>query len=325
MRPRIIAATALAVGLLALVGLVAAVLAVGGGEGGGGQPAVRIDQGLSVAALAQGGAAQRAADVVQGGGGTAQSVVAPATGGKGGDVGFGAPFVAQQQAGQTGITVQGFGSATADADSAVLQLYFGSGGGVYGKPVPMPYPQTEPPTPGETPAPPKPIEEADLQPVIDAIVAQGVARSDIEFTGGPYYDPYSSSAILTVKVANINSLDGIIKAATDAAAGLTGIFLQNTSVSYTVKDCASLEKAALQAAVDDAKARATVFAQTLAVGLGGVTGASSYSYSPYGGTACGGGGFPGPYPYAMGGMPYFQGQPSQVQVVANVSITYSIQ
>ena len=317
MRPRIIAASALAVGLLAFAGLVAAVLATGGGEGGGGQPAIRIQQGLSVAALGSGGGApQQGADLAAQSGGAL-------TGGKGGDVGF-APFAAQQQQGQTGITVQGYGSATADADSAVLQLYFGSGGYGFEKPVPQPYPYPgSPPVPGETPAPVKPIEEADLQAVIAAIVAQGVPAGDIEFTANPYYDPYFSNATLTVKVGNVDSLDAIVKAATDAAAGLTGITLQNSSVSYTVKDCAALEKAALQAAVDDAKGRATAFAQTLGVGLGAISGASAYSYSAYGGTACGDS-FGGPYPLA-GSVAYATGQPSQVQVAASVSITYAIQ
>ncbi len=331
---------ALALALAAVAALALLAVACGGGEE---EAAIRIQKGLSVSALAQGSPGAATGQVqtrqVATGGVTefaSGAVPYPATVGKGGDLAYSGgfapyPFPAQQF-GQTGITVQGFGSATADADSAILELSFGSGGMGGVKPMPMPYPQTEPgvsPVPGEIfPTPPgaQPITEADLQPVIDAIVGQGVARSDIEFIGNPYYDPYFSSATLRVTVGNIGSLEGIVQAATGAAAGLTNIYLQNTSISYTVSDCVALEKAAMLAAAEDAKTRGTAFAQALGVGLGPVTGASHYSYSPFGPSPCdagGFGGFKGPYP--MGGMPYAPGQPSQVQVVANVSVTYAIQ
>jgi len=319
--------------VLALALAAAAVLAVLATACGGGEEeaAIRIQKGLSVSALAPGGPGAAPAEVRQTAFGSSAGVVAvPVPGGKGGDLAYSGPFgpypmPAQQQT-QTGITVQGFGSATANADSAILELMFGSGGmGGFEKPMPMPYPQTEPgvpPIPGQA----KPITEADLQPVIDAIVAKGVARNDIELIGNPYYDPSSSSAALRVTVRSVNALDSISQAARDAAAGLTNIFLQNTSVSYTVSDCAALEKAAMLAAAEDAKTRGAAFAQALGVGLGPVTGASHYSYSPYGPSPCDAGGFSGfKGPYPMGGMPYAPGQPSQVQVVANVNVTYAIQ
>lgn len=232
----------------------------------------------------------------------------------------------QLQPGGNGITVLGYGSATANADSAILELMFGSGGMGGIKPMPMPYPQTEPGVPPTTPGQAQPITEADLQPVIDAIVAKGVARNDIELIGSSYYDPYSSSATLRVTVRSVDALDGISQAAKDAAAGLANIYLQNTSVSYAVSDCVALEKAAMLAAAEDAKTRGAAFAQALGVGLGPVTGASHYSYSPFGPSPCDAGGFRGlKGPYPMGGMPYAPGQPSQVQVVANVNVTYAIQ
>ncbi|TMG01569.1 MAG: hypothetical protein E6I03_08010 [Chloroflexi bacterium] len=59
----------------------------------------------------------------------------------------------------------------------------------------------------------------------------------------------------------------------------------------------------------------------LGVGVGAVAGASNYSY--FGGTPCDPGVYPGPYPLA--GLAYAQGQPRQVQVIANISVTYAIQ
>ena len=326
---------------LALALAAAAVLAVLAAACGGGkeEAAIRIQKGLSVAAAAPGGPGAAPAEVRQDAFGSSAGVAAvPLTGGKGGDMAYSGgfapyPMPAQQQT-QTGITVQGFGSATAKADSAILELSFSSGGYGYGygpKPMPMPYPQTEPgvsPVPGEMPPPPpspQPITEAGLQPVIDAIAAKGVARNDIEFIGNPYYDPYSSSATVRVTVRSVAALDGISQAARDAAAGLANIYLQNTSVSYSVGDCAALEKAAMLAAAEDAKTRGAAFAQALGVGLGPVTGASHYSYSPFGPSPCDAGGFAGfKGPYPRGGMPYAPGQPSQVQVVANVNVTYAI-
>lgn len=331
-------------GLSALVVAGVAVLGLAcGGDGGDGddgddEAAIRTEKGLSVAALAPGGGF--GGDTVAGAQGGAPgleiAVPAPAAGSEGAAIavpGFGidpAPF---QQQGQTGITVQGFGSATVDADTAVLELNFGIDYYYPVRPVPAPLPLDdatstsdgdsapvidEPVLPDEV----QPITEAELAPVIDAIVAQGVARSDIEFVGSPFYDRYFSSATLRVTVRDLDALDGIVDAATAAAANLAEIGFQGSYVSYTVNDCAALEKAALQAAVADGGERGAIFADALGVDLGAVIGASHYIYSFYGANPCDPV-FDGPYP--LGGISYFQGQPKQVQLISNVSITYAIQ
>jgi uncharacterized protein YggE len=102
---------------------------------------------------------------------------------------------------------------------------------------------------------------------------------------------------------------------------LGDIQLSSTNVSYTVSDCTALEKEAMKAAVEDARERGAAFAETLGVGLGNVTGAAHYSYSPYGGSACGTG-IVGPYP--LGGAPYIESQSRVVQVFANISVTFAI-
>jgi uncharacterized protein YggE len=235
------------------------------------------------------------------------------------------------QQGGDGITVQGYGTASADADSAVAEFYFFSGGGV--EPVPAPDGTTSRGNSGAGSAPGSepdidlqqqevpPITEASLQPVIDALTGAGVQRDDIEFIGQSYFDKFSASAALRATIGDLNTLDPAVQAATNAAANLGGIQLQSTNISYTVSDCTALEQAAMQAAVEDAGDRAAVFAQTLGVGLGTVTGASHYSYSPYGGTACGES-IAGPYP--LGGIPYAESGSRTVQVFANISVTYAI-
>jgi uncharacterized protein YggE len=251
------------------------------------------------------------------------------------------PYYAPElQQGGNGITVQGYGTASADADSAIIELYFFANGGGGVEPQPAPAPDTssrssdgstgiavgEPVPPGGGAADSlqtvDQITEAQLQPVIDALAAAGIARADIEFIGQGYYDKYSSSATLRATVANLDTVDAAVNAATAAAASLGPIQLSSTNVVYTKSDCAALESAALKAAVDDAKDRGVAFAQTLGLGIGAITGASNYSYSPYGGSACGSA-YGGPYPLAVDSVAASASR--TVQVFANVSVTYAIQ
>ena len=323
------------VGTMGVLVLVGAALACGGdGDGGGKLSGVRTQKGLSVAALTEGLTASqpntsgRGAAVPaekQSGGVPAQSATGYDSKSAAGIAGPNARVPLLQQS-NDGTTVQGFGSASADADSAVVEFYFSRNG-----PVPdTGTRQIEPGVNGSAgvpePAAPNlqevaPITEADLQPVIDAIVGAGVPRQDVEFIGQSYFDKFSSSATLRAKVGNVDAVDGVVKSSNDAAAGLAGVVLNSTNVSYTVKDCTALEEAAMRVAVEDAKERSAVFARSLGVGVGAVIGASNYSY--FGGTPCDPGVYPGPYPLA--GIAYAQGQPRQVQVIANISVTYAIQ
>ncbi|HET8943352.1 MAG TPA: SIMPL domain-containing protein [Dehalococcoidia bacterium] len=307
-----------------------------GGDDGGDAASIRTQKGLAVAAVS----GQLGGDEATG---RSSGAPAPSTddgaesdrsSGGGADLGFkGVDFAPAFQAGQTGITVQGYGSATTDPDSAILEFYFSRSGGA--EPMPVPEPGTT--SSGSNGAADTPetisrdaavasqaaqITEAELQAVIDALVGAGVARGDIEFIGQTYYDVYYASATLRADVGNVDNVDGVVQAGQAAAANLGDIYLSSTNVSYTVSDCAALEKAAMDAAVEDANERGASFASSLGVGLGGIVGASHYSYSPYGGTACDGN-FVGPYP--MGGVAYAEGATASVQVFANISVTFAIQ
>jgi uncharacterized protein YggE len=321
-------------GLAALALLIAA---CGGDDdnGGGSASGIRTNKGLSVAAIG----AEFDPRLQSGSGeSTDQGAPAPADGSgfAGRDIagsgGFAPDIAPVLQEGGNGITVQGYGTAEADADSAIVEFYFFRGGG--GIEV-TPGASSSRGSAGATDIAAEPqapeadfaaqevaqITEADLQPVIDALTAAGVARDDIEFISQGYYDKFSSSVTLRATFSNLGSIDAAVNAATSAAGGLGDIQLSSTNVSYTVGDCATLEKAAMQAAVEDARERGAAFAETLGVGLGNVTGASHYSYSPYGGSACGTG-IVGPYP--LGGAPYIQSQSRVVQVFANISVTFAI-
>jgi uncharacterized protein YggE len=316
-----------------------------GNNGGDGVSNIRTEKGLAVAALA----AQIGGDS---GGAESDDLTAPsiaedtvARDAAGLTIDRSMPFSAPAlQASPDGITVTGYGSATADADSAIVEFYFGrsiegiaepgaDGSGSSGSSG-----STEPdtgssssdvePQPAEdlplTQVPEvQPITEAELQPVIDALVAAGIPRDQIEYLAQGYYDPYFASATLRAPVADVNAVDGVVNAASTAAAGIPNVQLQSTSVSYTVSDCAALERAAMEVALEDARERGQVMADVLAVGLGAITGAANYSYAPYGGTPCDTGYFGGPIP--LGGIEFAQGQPREVQVFAQLNVTFAMQ
>ncbi len=316
-----------------LVGSLLAVALLGGlvawaADEGGEVSAMRTQKGLGVAALTQGlASSERTAGttgLTTSNRSTGTDSIAPT--GSGNSTGVepsgGAPLLQQ---GTDGITVQGYGSATADADAAIIEFYFSRDGAASDTGTSRSAPGSSGGAAEPAPAPElqevAQITEADLQPVIDAIVSTGVARGDIEFIAQPYYDKYSSSATLRVNVSNVDSVDAVVKAATDAAGALSDIVLSGTNVSYTVNNCTALEAAAMRAAVEDANGRVAVFASALGVGFGSIVGASNYSY--FGGTPCDPGFSPGPYPLA--GVTYAEGQPRQVQVIANIAVTYAIQ
>ncbi len=237
---------------------------------------------------------------------------------------YGAERAPVLQQTSNGITVSGYGSASVDADTAVVEFYFGS----YGDAV-RPGGDPEPGSSGSGSADRAAsisaavITEEDLEPVIDALVDAGIDRDDIEFLGATYYyDAYWYSATLRVTVRDLAILGDAVGAATDASLGLEGISLQGTYVSYVVEDCAPLEEAALSAAVEDAETRAGVFASALGVTRGVLIGAQTYAYSPFGGSPCGVSNV-GPYPVAD--IAYSENRGDDVTLNADVTLTYAIE
>ena len=260
--------------------------------------------------------------------------------------GGGAALAPLEQAGPLGIVVQGYGRATATADTALVGFVVSKSGDIY----PVPLGETKPmpaerdiaveggaegstpsqPVPPEiypTPIPPTPITEADLQPLIDAIKAQGVSDADIEVTIYPasYYGYYgSSTARVTVTLHDMAKVGSLIDAGYQAVTDSGTLYIQNVGVTYSVNDCDVLLREARSAAVEDARDNGAGLAEALGVGLGDIQGASEYSYDPYGYSGCQS--QSGTPVYAQyEGPPYDPAQPAEVQIISNVTISFAMQ
>ena len=264
----------------------------------------------------------------------------------------GAALAPLEQAGPLGIVVQGYGRATATADTARVDFTVSKSGVIYPQPLPgetkplpsepgviqeggtaeggtasAPAPDITPVPPiYVTPIPPEPITEADLQPLIDAIKAQGVSDADIEVTIYPssYYGPYGSpTALVTVTLHDVSKVGSLIDAANQAVAASGTLYIQNTGVTYSVSDCDTLLKEARKAAVEDARNNGAGLAEALGVGLGEIQGATEYSYDPYGYSGCQSQSGGPVYDKYM--PPFDPAQPAEVQIVSQVTISFAMQ
>jgi len=247
-----------------------------------------------------------------------------------------------EQTGPLGIVVQGYGRATASADTAVVTFVVSKSGDY---PVPLGAErdiavedsaegsgegsapsQPVPPDIYPTTVPPEPITEADLQPLIDAIKAQGVSDADIEVTIYPdssygYYG--SSTARVTVTLHDMSKVGAVVDAGYQAVANSGTLYIQNVGVTYSVDNCDVLLAEARGAAVEDARDNGAGLADALGVGLGDVQGASEYSYDPYGYSGCQSDSEGVYYPYE--GASYDPALPAEVQIVSQVTISFAMQ
>jgi uncharacterized protein YggE len=176
------------------------------------------------------------------------------------------PAAAQGVPGQLpGIVVTGFGAASASAESAEVQIIVG----------PDMYVMS--PSTGA-------VTANDVASIIDAVVATGVDRADIELfvpavnsvfsgPGGP------GNAQLRFTIPN--PTDSTMSELSDAVyktAVTARLSIQHLGVRYTAADCASLQQAATDKAVADAQARGERLAMSLNVELGEMVQATDALY-----------------------------------------------
>jgi uncharacterized protein YggE len=325
---------------LALVAMGLVVLAVACGDGG---PKVTVEKGLAAAAeqRVEGEATSEGASLaLQWAEMGAPAAVPGALGTRAGmseSYGLGGALAPSAQGAAAGLIVQGYGRATAPADSARVQFVVTQGYDYYAEPVPdesWPVPEGEVPreiAPDSGPATPPPVTEADLEPLVDAIKAQGVSDADIEVviypTGGYYYDPYGGqTARVTVTLRDVDKVGPVVDAGTQAVNESGTLYLQNVGVLYSVDDCSALLREARRAAVEDGRENAGGLADALEVSVGDILAASEYVYSPLGLSPCDPS-FDTYYaqPYSYEGMAYDPAMPAEVQIVSNVGLTYAIE
>jgi uncharacterized protein YggE len=252
----------------------------------------------------------------------------------------GAAFAPLEQAGPLGIVVQGYGRATAPADTASVGFVVGKSGDIYpmplGEPAVIPETgvegggvagETAPSKPDVYPTTSEPITETDLQPLVDAIKAQGVSDTDIKVTIYPatYYGPYGTpTARVTVTLHDMSKLGGLIDAGNQAVANSGTLYMQNVGVTYSVDSCDALLAQARDAAVEDARDNGAGLAEALGVGLGGIQGATEYNWDPYGYSGCQSQSG-GPVMYEYEGPPYDPSVAAEVQIISNVTISFAMQ
>jgi hypothetical protein len=221
--------------------------------------------------------------------------------------------IAQFVPGSEGLAAVGTGLATAPADVAVVYLNFYSN---Y-------YPQ-----PSEDPnaAPPQPpvASAADMKPIIDAIVASGIAAGDVESV----VDPSASGSFrIRVKMDKPTQarLQSLVAAANGAVAKNSKFSPAGAQIGYFSNNCAALETQARTQAVADARSRASALATAAGVSLGRLSGVmESATFGYYGGPGCPSAADPAVLrdPYALQGGDLLS--PAVVRVTSSVSVMYEM-
>lgn len=177
---------------------------------------------------------------------------------------FAIPASAQPLPGSVnGVTVFGIGSASAPAGSATMEILLADVQAMYSGMPMMP----------EAEATPGAAATGLASPVADAIAAvegvTGVAIAIPSYT--PVYSGMGTVASISFEVANPtqDSLAGIVATATRTAAP-GGLSVAYVGARFTTGDCASLEREARQAALDNARSQADIQADLMGIELGEV-------------------------------------------------------
>lgn len=233
-----------------------------------------------------------------------------------------------------GITVAGEGSATAPAESAVVMISIGSDPYMYGGGGAMDRPDSSPSGPSV------PIVTADdiAAPIVDALVAGGVPAADIEIVSNPYaggYGPYGGPQTVSIlfKIAD-PTVEGIVALLDPAieAAFAARLYVNYTSVVYSVADCTPLQREARTAAIADAREHADLQAELLGITLGEVSASRDNPFGAYGTPYYGvmpvntcTAGASNPRSLSIYGAPAFDpSMPADVTVHSSVELTFDI-
>ncbi len=180
-----------------------------------------------------------------------------------GSLALASPAMAQgEPGGHAGITVTGYGMASAPAESANLEFLIVDQDVFFGGPPQAP----------EVEATPGSMARETVAPIVDAIEASESVES-VEVVIPLVSEIYSQAPLarIDVMVANpdLDGLSTLVNDVTQAAAG-ERLLVGYVGAQFETADCATLERAAREAALADARDRAAIQAELLEVGLGEV-------------------------------------------------------
>lgn len=232
-----------------------------------------------------------------------------------------------------GIVVNGTGSASAPATSAVIQYILR-----YDPNLPMPE-SAATPAPGmgsggygsgSYPAP----DETALAPVAEALVNAGVPADKVEVFPGAGVGSGafgSGTAVVAASIeesALLGDLNAIVTAGS-AAATEAGLAIDQVGAVFTTGTCNDLNDQALAAAIANARAQAESLAKALGVTLGDLDGATMQpSYSAYSGYMAGATGCDGIPALENAGTTYFPmytaASDPQFTLTANVTLSFEL-
>lgn len=247
-----------------------------------------------------------------------------------------------------GIVATGFGRASVPASTATLQFVIGRSdigyAGMPGEMIVESGPMASPAAEGMPPMPEMPgmpgmpgmpagVTEADLEPIVRALVDAGVPEDALTVTvpsasqivygpGGPA----AGEIVADIAAPQQAQLAEVAQAAR-AAASDAGLALFHTGVHYQADDCVALLQQAREAAVADARSRAEGLAQATGATLGELVQASEYPYfGPEGADSCGPAGMETMFgPYGPGTYPVFNpSAPAEASATTQVTLTYAL-
>ena len=159
-------------------------------------------------------------------------------------IGYGASAVEE---GAT-LTALGYGAASAPPDSVRVSLYVGE-------------------EPAYGPGGPELafVQPADLEEVQELLIAQGVdgATVEVDIFSSDYAYSSSKSGKVSFIYADVAGLRAMLQAVLDEMESRRGPNIQAARLIFMLEDCAALEEEAMQAALNNARARAARMAAQL--------------------------------------------------------------
>jgi hypothetical protein len=225
-----------------------------------------------------------------------------------------------------GIMVVGQGVASRPADRAAIDLIV-LNYDPYSSPAPespLFSVQADYPLPNE----PQPLTREALQPIIDALVAAGIAASEIEVELGsssaPYYGDGSATLSFTVEQPSSEQIERLVETATTAIQESEDLYLQETYVKYSVEECQPLETAVYEAAIRDARNRAEAIARAMSVELSPVPSVAESPFNLFAGGCDADSGLSLPFGAGYGAAYYDPSAPAEVQLRRDVFVTFPI-